>query len=143
MGMGWRRRLEVWTDVLYEKYRSWDRCSETLVFLVIVITLRSEPSVRGGKFRSQLNLKWLYQSWGSLSGCFASCELLRGSSERWEIVKEWSFPPVSPGVQVVLSFSGEVNSLPPPPQKCVCHSRPVDTAGFELSQTIRELNPGI
>ena len=105
MGMGWRRRLEVWTDVLYEKYRSWDRCSETLVFLVIVITLRSEPSVRGGKFRSQLNLKWFYQSWGSLSGCFASCELLRGSSERWEIVKEWSFPPVSPGVQVVLSFS--------------------------------------
>ena len=134
MGMGWRRRLEVWTDVLYKKYRSWDRCSETLIFLVIVMALRSEPSVRGGKPRSQLNLKCLYQSWGSLSGCFASCELLRGSSERWKIIKEWSFPPVSPGVQVVLSFSGEVNSLPLPPQKCVCHSRPWTPLGLSLAK---------
>ena len=60
VGMGWGRRLEVWTDVLYKKYRSWDRCSETLIFLVIVMALRSEPSVRGGKPRSQLNLKCLY-----------------------------------------------------------------------------------
>ena len=142
--MGWRRCLEVWTDVLYEKYRSWDRCSKTLVFLVTVITLGSEPSVRGGKFRSQLNLKCLYQFWGSLSGCFASRELLWGSLERRKIVREWSFPLISPGVQVVLFFNGEVNSLPSPPQKSyVSHSKPVDTAGFELSQTIRELSPGI
>lgn len=68
--MGWRRHLEVWTDVLYEKYRSWDRCSETLVFLVTVITLGSEPSVKGWQIQESVKFKVLIPTLGKLVGVF-------------------------------------------------------------------------